>query len=75
MFVFDVEVKASVSSTYRVVAKDENEARKMAELMFSNENGNVVLAAEFDVRPENVQSPIIEDAADPQPKEFLGLGA
>jgi hypothetical protein len=70
MFVFDVKVKASVSSTYRVVAKDENEARKMAELMFSNENGNGVLAAEFDVRTENVQSPIIEDAAAPQPKEF-----
>lgn len=56
MDVFEIKVKASVSGAYRVIAKDEHEAKKMAGLMFRNENRHQILATDFDVRPENDQS-------------------
>ena len=58
MDVFEIKVKATVSEAYRVIAKDEHEAKKMAGLMFRNENRHQILATEFDVRPENDQSPV-----------------
>jgi hypothetical protein len=58
MDVFEIKVKATVSEAYRVIAKDEHEAKKMAGLMFCNENRHQILATEFDVRPENDQSPV-----------------
>jgi hypothetical protein len=38
MDVFEIKVKATVSGAYRVIAKDKHEAKKMAGLMFRNEN-------------------------------------
>jgi hypothetical protein len=58
MDVFEIKVKATVSGAYRVIAKDKHEAKKMAGLMFRNENRHQILATEFDVRPENDQSPV-----------------
>jgi hypothetical protein len=58
MDVFEIKVKATVSEAYRVIAKDEQETKKMAGLMFRNENRHQILATEFDVRPENYKSPV-----------------
>ena len=53
-----IKVKGTVSEAYRVIARDAHEAKKMAGLMFRNENRHQIFATEFDVRPENDQSPV-----------------
>ena len=66
-----IKVKGAVSEAYRVIPRDEHEAKKMAVLMFRNENRYQILATEFDVRPENDQSPV--DEAIPNGSETMGL--
>lgn len=50
MEVYEVVVKAMVSNSFRVIAKNQWEATEKAMLMFSNENLAKVLDLKFDIQ-------------------------
>ena len=49
MEVYEVVVKAMVTRTFRVIANNQQEAIKQADVMFSNENLAQVLDLQFDI--------------------------
>ncbi len=49
MEVYEVVVKAMVTNTFRVIAQNQQEAIKRADLMFSNDNLAEVLSLEYDI--------------------------
>lgn len=53
---FEVKVKATLTDTYRVIAENNDEAAKRAEMMFRNDNGDGLVDANFVVRSSESDS-------------------
>lgn len=68
---FEVKVKATLTDTYRVIAENNDEAAKRAEMMFRNDNGDGLVDANFVVRSSESDSQsdegeLSDEGAEPQ---------
>lgn len=56
MDVFEVKINATIQGTLRVIADNERDAAKRAELMFRNDNNHEIVDVRLDVSPDGCGS-------------------